>query len=65
MRRLERLGFPPPARRTALAWLQDGNTQWTTPEQEFMTTLELQKQGSKGPEQGAPPVKEPKKRAAP
>ena len=65
MRRLERLGFPPPARLTTLAWLQEGNTQWSTTEREFMATLEREKQESKRPEKGAPPGKDPKKRAAP
>jgi hypothetical protein len=67
MRRLERLGFPPPARRTVttLAWLQDGTTHWGTGEREFMTTLERQQQGNKKPGKGAPPVKEPTKRAVP
>ena len=65
MRRLEHLGFPPPARLTTLAWLQEGNTQWSTTEREFMATLEREKQESKRPEKGAPPGKDPKKRAAP
>jgi hypothetical protein len=65
VRRLERLGFPSPARRTTLAWLQDGTTHWNTPEREFMTTLELQQQGSSRREKGAPPVEEPKKSAVP
>ena len=61
IRRLERLGFPQPAKTSALAWLQEGTTRWDRNELEFMTMLEQEKQGRKKQKTDAPPVKEPKK----
>ena len=63
--RLVQLGFPPPVRSTAAAWLQEGTISWTKDELKFMTTLESRTKGNGKPQRDATPVKEPRKRAAP
>ena len=63
--RLAQLGFPPPLRGTALAWLHKGSTAWTREELEFMTTLEARTKGNGKTQRGATPVKEPTTYAAP
>jgi hypothetical protein len=63
--RLAQLGFPPPVRGTALAWLHKGSTAWPREELEFMTTLEARTKGNGKAQRGATPVKEPTTYAAP
>ena len=64
-RRLEQLGFPAPVSNTTMTWLQDGATHWNADELKLMTSLGMRKQTNPMPREGAPPVEEPKKRAAP
>ena len=65
MHRLAQLGFAPPVRSTAAAWLQEGIMSWTKDELRFMTTLEARAEENGRTRTDAKPAKAPRKRAAP
>jgi hypothetical protein len=65
MHRLAQLGFAPPVRSMAAAWLQEGTMSWTKDELRFMTTLEARTEENGRTRTDAKPAKEPRKRAAP